>query len=595
MRSMHNFTRRTTDSFAADRHCRRHRSHRIVTKLLAIGVLLGQAAAIIAAEPRTLDDRLLHLRNGESREWADFAESPDADSLTVAFQAEANAAEQTLRLRQQDVKQAWRVELNGQPLGQLERDENDMIVYFAIPASRLLDGENILTVSTTAKDADDIRVGQIQLDTRPREQVLRESRLTVAVTDADRNHPLPCRITVVNADGSLQSFGDESHDQLAIRPGVIYSGNGSATVNLPAGDYTVYAGRGFEYGVSSTRLTIKPDDSPTIKLAIRREVDTTGWISCDTHVHTLTHSGHGDATIDERMLTIAGEGIELPIATDHNKHIDYEPVARQLGVRQHFTPVIGNEVTTALGHFNIFPVPASAPPPDFRPRDWPTIFDNIQQTPGVRAVILNHARDIHSGFRPFDPRHHIALTGENADGWRLRANAMEVLNSSAQQTDVMRLFHDWMGLLNHGHRITPVGCSDSHDVARHFIGQGRTYIRANDADPGRIDTAAAIESFVAGRVMVSLGLLAELTVNDRFGPGDLATASDTVRVHVRVLGPRWATADHVALYMNGQLVREVAIATDIGDSAAAASAGVKWTGEWTLPSLTHDVHLVAIA
>ncbi|MCA9226886.1 MAG: PHP domain-containing protein, partial [Planctomycetales bacterium] len=526
---------------------------------------------------------------------ADFAESPDADSLTVAFQAEANSTEQTLRLRQQDVKQAWRVELNGQPLGQLERDENDMIVYFAIPAGRLLDGENILTVSTTAKDADDIRVGQIQLDTRPREQVLRESRLTVAVTDADRNHPLPCRITVVNADGSLQSFGDESHDQLAIRPGVIYSGNGSATVNLPAGDYTVYAGRGFEYGVSSTRLTIKPDDSPTIKLAIRREVDTTGWISCDTHVHTLTHSGHGDATIDERMLTIAGEGIELPIATDHNKHIDYEPVARQLGVRQHFTPVIGNEVTTALGHFNIFPVPATAPPPDFRPRDWPTIFDNIQQTPGVRAVILNHARDIHSGFRPFDPRHHIALTGENADAWRLRANAMEVLNSSAQQTDVMRLFHDWMGLLNHGHRITPVGCSDSHDVARHFIGQGRTYIRANDADPGRIDTDAAIDSFVAGRVMVSLGLLAELTVNDRFGPGDLATASDTVRVRVRVLGPRWAAADHVALYMNGQLIREAAIATDKGDSAAAAPAGVKWTGKWTLPSLAHDAHLVAIA
>ncbi|MCA9208268.1 MAG: hypothetical protein KDA55_07930, partial [Planctomycetales bacterium] len=307
-----------------------------MTKLLAIGLLLGQAAAIIAAEPRTLDDRLLHLRNGESREWADFAESPDADSLTVAFQAEANSTEQTLRLRQQDVKQAWRVELNGQPLGQLERDENDMIFYFAIPAGRLLDGENILTVSTTAKDADDIRVGQIQLDTRPREQVLRESRLTVAVTDADRNRPLPCRITVVNADGSLQSFGDESHDQLAIRPGVIYSGNGSATVNLPAGDYTVYAGRGFEYGVSSTRLTIKPDDSPTIKLAIRREVDTTGWISCDTHVHTLTHSGHGDATIDERMLTIAGEGIELPIATDHNVQIDHRPFAERAGAERFF-------------------------------------------------------------------------------------------------------------------------------------------------------------------------------------------------------------------------------------------------------------------
>ena len=48
------------------------------------------------------------------------------------------------------------------------------------------------------------------------------------------------------------------------------------------------------------------------------------------------------------MLTLAGEAIELPIATDHNKHIDYTDLAIELGVRKYFTPVIGNEVTTQL-------------------------------------------------------------------------------------------------------------------------------------------------------------------------------------------------------------------------------------------------------
>jgi hypothetical protein len=35
-------------------------------------------------------------------------------------------------------------------------------------------------------------------------------------------------------------------------------------------------------------------------------------------VHTLTHSVHGDVTIDERAITLAGEGIELQVVTDHD-------------------------------------------------------------------------------------------------------------------------------------------------------------------------------------------------------------------------------------------------------------------------------------
>ena len=46
------------------------------------------------------------------------------------------------------------------------------------------------------------------------------------------------------------------------------------------------------------------------------------------------------------------------------------------------------------------------------------------------------------------------------------------------------LVNDWMALLNRGYRVTPVGSSDSHDVGRHFVGQGRTYIRCDDSDPG---------------------------------------------------------------------------------------------------------------
>jgi len=76
---------------------------------------------------------------------------------------------------------------------------------------------------------------------------------------------------------------------------------------------------------------------------------TEGYVSSDTHVHTFTYSRHGDATIEERMLTLAGEGIELPIATDHNLQIDYEPVARAVGTgaREKRAQVVEDVTATA--------------------------------------------------------------------------------------------------------------------------------------------------------------------------------------------------------------------------------------------------------
>src|SRR5207244_4646666 len=128
----------------------------------------------------------------------------------------------------------------------------------------------------------------------------------------------------------------------------------------PAGNYTVYAGRGFEYSLAKADVRITAGETAERTLTICREVSTPDYIACDTHIHTLTHSGHGDASIGERMITLAGEGIELPIATDHNVQIDYQPHAEQLGVRRYFMPVVGNEVTTALGHFNVFPTTPAA-------------------------------------------------------------------------------------------------------------------------------------------------------------------------------------------------------------------------------------------
>jgi hypothetical protein len=538
---------------------------------------------------------MVHLRNKPEREWSDFPQAADRVRLSQTFISTMNATESCLMLRQQDVKEPWSVSLNGKRLAELTRDEYDITIALAVPAGLLKAGENLLVIeaSSPKSPTDDIRVGSIAIHQRSLAEVLTEATLEVTVTDEESREPLPSRITIVDPTGSLVQFGSTSDEQRAIRAGTIYTATGRATVKLPAGDYTVYAGRGFEYSLAQVGIVVKAGERHHEVLSIRREVPTPGYVACDPHLHTLTHSGHGDASIEERMITLAGEGIELPIATDHNAHIDYESIARKMGVRKYFTPVVGNEVTTSRGHFNIFPIRTGAKVVDHKQTDWGLLFDEIYRTPDVHVAILNHARDLHGGVRPFGTALYNAVVAENLEAWPLRFNGMEVVNSGATQSDVLQLFRDWMGLINRGHDVTPVGSSDSHDVARYIPGQGRTYIRGDDREPGDLSVQTLVQNFHHGHVMVSYGLLAEMTIDDKWCSGDLVPRTEhAARVHVRVLGPHWVSADRVMLFANGALIREERI-TDHQDSRR--ERGVKWQGDWQIERPIHDVHLVAIA
>src|SRR5205085_9126032 len=136
-----------------------------------------------------------------------------------------------------------------------------------------------------------------------------------------------------------------------------------------------------------------------------------------------------------------------------------------------------------VGHFNIFPLSVDAPPYNYRVENWGQLHEALPLR--NKIVILNHANDIHNNFRPFDQSRHISIAGVERDDWTFPANAMEVMNSGSQQSDVMKLFEQWFGMLNGGQVITPVGASDSHDVSRYIVGQGRTYLRMKNQDPSK--------------------------------------------------------------------------------------------------------------
>ncbi|KAA0992637.1 CehA/McbA family metallohydrolase [Dyadobacter aurulentus] len=538
------------------------------------------------------DQKVHHLRIGDKPQWAEFPAASDGGQLALTFDAKPVPGAQSLFVRHYSVELEWIVTLNDQKLGKLSEDEKDMISFFEIPAGLLKEGQNTLQIAPAKKPAanvsNDIRISEIFIESRPVNEVLSEATLELEVRDGE-NKLIPSRITIADKNGVLMPLMAKPGQELAIRQGFVYTGNGKAMISLPAGTYRIFATRGFEYAVDSALVTLKPGDVLKKQFKIKREVATDGWVSSDTHIHTFTHSRHGDATDEERILTIAGEGIELPIITDHNLYADLNPAARKLGLNAFFTIVNGIEVTTPIGHFNMFPIDLNSPVIDHKISKWDELPVNVMKVGHVKGIILNHARDLHSNFRPFDPSRHIASAGMTLTGWKFPANAMEVINSGATQSDIMRLYDDWFGLLNRGYSVTPAGSTDTHTVSRFLLGQARTYIKTADQDPAKIDITHAIDQFTKGRVMVSYGLLTELVVNKDYASSDTVQVSGKeISVSIRVSGPGWTTADQVALYANGKKIRETKIAN-------GQKPGLKWTATWNIPAPEHDVHLVAIA
>ncbi|MEC8474189.1 MAG: CehA/McbA family metallohydrolase, partial [Planctomycetota bacterium] len=576
-----------------------------------IPVLLSLALSHFLDPPRGLGEKVLHLDPGKLnnlragstsiKEWDEFPDHVESSALEHVFDAESNASSWTLSLRQQNVKESWKVVLNEKELGRLVRDENDLRSDFEIPPQLLQEFNNQLSIHATSSKSDDVRVGEIEIHDQYIENIRNQAKIEIVITDSQQQ-PLPGRITVVDANGTLtpltplassspsklvEQKGSVTHgaaDQpsdpmLASREGVIYTATGHAYFGVRPGAYRIYASRGFEYSAPTTQLTVGRGQHAKRTLQLAKEVNTEGWVACDTHVHTMTYSGHGDCTLQERLVTLAGEGIELPISTDHNTQIDYSETALALGLSKWFTSVVGNEVTTKNGHFNIFPTAAQSARPNHLAANWQELFDSIFGNPQVKVAILNHARDLHSSFRPFSPSHHISLTGSNLDGFDRRFNAMELINSGAVQTDPMELFRDWCGLINHGMKVTPVGSSDSHDVTRYIVGQGRTYIAADDKDVSKLDTSACVQAFLEGKVIVSYGLFAHLTAEripkkadnqlpapqsaptnplsdmKKAGPGEILRLgnpqSSMIRLHADLRLPSWSEVTEVELWING--------------------------------------------
>ncbi|MEO2164212.1 MAG: hypothetical protein ABGY29_16965 [bacterium] len=423
--------------------------------LPSVCVLLVSSSMVFASlrtgttqdgQEQVLDASMHHFGDDSTPEWPEAPPEPEGSGLSFEFESTVNRGEWSLAFFQRHISNTWKIEINGKTIATVRKSDALIESYVAVPPQTLVDGTNHFKL-TTDSPSDDITFGRIRLLHTTIRDALNLVSVSLVVREETTLNHIPARVTVTNPAGQLLPiyFAENLHQ--ATREGVVYTDTGAVHFEVPAGDIHVVASRGPEWSIASLDLAlVRPIEAtfgglraPDGALTLAREVDTTGFISCDTHIHTLTFSGHGDSSVEERMVTLAGEGVELAISTDHNHNTDYAPYQERMGLGEHFTTVVGNEVTTPIGHFNAFPLNPEDEVPPHDLHDMVQLVDGMRAA-GAKVVILNHPRWPSHAKGPFGVGELNHYTGDSQPvhgSSNYPFDAMELVNSCTSEDDPM--------------------------------------------------------------------------------------------------------------------------------------------------------------
>ena len=393
-------------------------------------------------------------------------------------------------------------------------------------------------------------------------------KLHFEIRDKDSAALIPGKLVFLQ-DGKIPDLQVPSRGLIASRSNTVYTANGQGSIDIPAGKYDVWFGRGLEYSVDKQQIEIKPGTEQHLAGQISREVETPGYVCGDMHLHTLTYSGHGDANVEERLISCIGEGLEWAVATDHNHHTDYRPVMRDLELTADMATAIGNEVSTPIGHFNAYPLADDTEVIPHDLHDAGKLFKIMREIDSTLVVQINHPR--WPGAAYFSEKHLDEFFAESADAtWSWEFDALEILNEnkglgwSIESDNPISVRQDWFNMLNNGRRFTGVGNSDSHTVEAIIAGVPRNYIASSTDDPSAISNSELARQIRNQNVSVSGGIYIEFSANDGQPIGsEVKLDGESIELQVRVQAAGWISCDSVLLVANGQVVQ----AFDVSNSS----------------------------
>jgi hypothetical protein len=296
---------------------------------------------------------------------------------------------------------------------------------------------------------------------------------------------------------------------------------------------------------------VNADLGATFRGEMKRSVDTSGWLASDFHVHA-SPSKDSNVPLTERVLTLAAEGIELAVPTDHNHVTDYTDSIHTDKLQGRITSMTGVEITTlSWGHFNAYPYAKSVDVPPTHETSPLEIFAVVRARAPQAVLQVNHPRMPGVGYfnrGELDTKTGVAESPE----FSFAFDTLEVSNGfDLEDPSVFeRNLREWFELLNVGHRYTAVGNSDSHRVVFQWAGWPRTYVRVPDQDVSRVNPLDVAKALTSGHAVVSCGIFVLPLANGSAGPGD-TVLGNRVTLAISLRAPDWIDVSRVEVYANG--------------------------------------------
>ena len=400
-------------------------------------------------------------------------------------------------------------------------------------------GEGIPTPVAVAADAS---TGDIKLPGA--------GAISIVATEMGTDAALPVRVQIIdenNAYAPPSNFGE------AITPGgpmgdrvhVVFPTNGVQSLQVPTGEYRVVVSRGYEYSIYNELHDVAAGATVDVPVALERVVDSTGVMCADFHIHT-TRSPDSPDSGEFKVAAAVGDGVELPVRTDHEFVGTFEPEVASLGVQNWALGLSSLELTTfTWGHFGVFPFEADPTMVNggatrwygvdtttgevvidkpvevferargnderdiiiFHPRTPPgqgglfssasggQYFEGDNVLSNIGGVGLDPITGLVTGNGKFDPE----KASELAEWWDTDFSTMETFNDRSFEGNKLNAgrmgdaaseygtVDDWFNFLQQGRRVFSVGSSDSHSVMGGSpVGYPRTCIAVGSDDPAAL-------------------------------------------------------------------------------------------------------------
>ncbi|MCX7765142.1 MAG: hypothetical protein N2246_00325 [Candidatus Sumerlaeia bacterium] len=189
-----------------------------------------------------------------------------------------------------------------------------------------------------------------------------EIKLTYEILDAATSEPLPAKLTFISLPNKpLLDLGATYAAPGSSNTFYAYTGRGELT--LPPELFKIIVSRGIEYEMVEKEMRIVPGAKNELKVALKRVLDTTGWICADIGVKT-NNSPDSLVTQKDRVIAAVCEGVEWLVTGDTNVATDLQQAINELGLNKWIkaTPGVNLEFDSpsAPGNFLIFPADQKA-------------------------------------------------------------------------------------------------------------------------------------------------------------------------------------------------------------------------------------------